>query len=408
MNEGYDYITSFEYKNVSMIYVSSSVSGARKTAVKKFVNSSGQLVEDLGGNQRGYEIQGMIALLSGDEPESIVSTLPYTQKRDSIIEVLESKGPGNLVHPMYGVIENAVVTSYSLNESISELGIGQISVTFAISNTDGAPVEEEITLAQISESNQNVLAKVSDSIAETWLADVGLLGVYESAKEKAEEFSDTVSNVMDYADKAADSIEEVNSMVANLQSNIISLASAPQNFAREFVNVFNTINGTLATVGSVIDVYEGFFGFGFLTDVELSFDTVANNSIKSNNSVLNNAVASASIAGSYLASAQIDYATVSDIDAEVERLNDQLETFIDGDIDPEIKGELLSAKDFYNKIMSDKKQTTSRVIEVETNSIGARALSYMYYGNDSNYIEISEINGGNGIYLGGVVKVFSE
>ena len=53
------------------------------------------------------------------------------QERDALIEALEAYGPGELIHPKYGMLNVVVVGRVSIRESHSEGGIARFAITFA-------------------------------------------------------------------------------------------------------------------------------------------------------------------------------------------------------------------------------------------------------------------------------------
>ena len=55
----------------------------------------------------------------------------YLQERDALIEALEAYGPGELIHPKYGMLNVVVVGRVSIRESHSEGGIARFAITFA-------------------------------------------------------------------------------------------------------------------------------------------------------------------------------------------------------------------------------------------------------------------------------------
>ena len=269
-----------------------------------------------------------------------------------------------------------MVTGYVLEETVTELGIGKISISFAISNADGEPVPDKTTISGVSAENENVLDKVKLSIADGFLASVNLLGVYKDAKGKVTKVVDAIDTGLQNVEIAAGSIESVNNQIADLQSNIVALTNSPNDLANAISSIFNTMNGTIATVSATFDVFKGFFDFGD-DDVSLSFNSVAIDAKNSNDFVLNNAMKANALSGAFLAAAQKDYGTVSEIDEDLEILNDQVEVIRSAsEIDPEVLDAILDARELTSQFLEDLKLRTSKIILIETPLTGARALSY--------------------------------
>ena len=75
--------------------------------------------DDLGRRAREFQVNGYVV---GEN---------YLQERDALIEALEAYGPGELIHPKYGMLNVVVVGRVSIRESHSEGGIARFAITFA-------------------------------------------------------------------------------------------------------------------------------------------------------------------------------------------------------------------------------------------------------------------------------------
>ena len=73
--------------------------------------------DDLGRRAREFQVNGYVV---GEN---------YLQERDALIEALEAYGPGELIHPKYGMLNVVVVGRVSIRESHSEGGIARFAIT---------------------------------------------------------------------------------------------------------------------------------------------------------------------------------------------------------------------------------------------------------------------------------------
>ena len=409
---GFDFVGELKWREVPFIYVSSKVSGARKTAVKKFVNTDLQLVEDLGANPRSYTIEACVAPLPSDDSKPVnpidASDINYLTTRDILIEALELEGPGVLVHPLYGTIPDLVVTSYSLNEQVTSVGIGKISIEFKASNSDGKPVAEALTSAEISADNIEVMEKVEESIKKDYFADVKLQGVYAAAKNKVEQIGEFLQDKLSFVGKIEDKIEEISNVIADFQDQAVALVSVPDDLADSITNVFEIINGSIDTGEATFEVLKEFFEFGFITDIELKFNTKGNDKKKTNNRTLNNAMNCNALSNSYLSVSKKNYKTVDEIDADILILEGQMTAILSApEVDSSLLDSLLDARENILILLTAKKLTVSKIIEIETQLTSSRALSYRYYGDDSEAEDISKLNRNNGLMISGQVQIFS-
>jgi prophage DNA circulation protein len=411
---GFGFIGNCKWREVTFLYSTSKTSGARKTALKKFVNTGLQFVEDLGANPRSYNITGLVAALEADDLDlpSRAYDIQYLDKRDILIKALEQEGPGTLVHPMYGTIENLVVTSYSLDEKVTELGIGRIDIDFEVSNIEGQPISDAIGVSNIEADVVKVSIAVELNIIDKFIANVKLLGVYQTAVTKITEMGDKMESAVDFVqkktDEVTDGIEKISDSIANFQDEIISNVSSVKDLASAVTNVFKTINANIKTATATYDVLKKFFKFGFITDIELIFKTKGVKQQQTNNRTMNNAMNCNALVGAYLAVALKDHKTTDEIDDDIIVLEDQMTAILDApEVDSDLLIALLDARQNIHVLLNNRKQIISKVITITTTPISARALSYRYYGNSSEGEDIAELNMSNGLFLDGTVKIFS-
>ena len=410
---GYGFVGEAKWREIQFIYMASQMSGARKTAVKKFVNTGSQLVEDLGEDQRSYNVTGLISPLRSDEidgsvPNQSIHDVQYISKRDTFIKALETEGPGTLVHPLYGVIQNLVVTSYSLEETITEIGIGKLNIDFEVSNATGAPTTSITNVSNIAADNRKVINAAIISIEENFEATPALLGVYASAKNKVTEISDKIASALKFPEKLTQDIEKVSNMIADFQDGVIAFTSSAEDLASAIGNVFDTINASIASAEAKYEIAREFFNFGYVTNKILSLVTKANTKKDTNNRTLNNAMNAMSLTNAYLAVANKDYKTVTEIDADITVLEEQIFNILSApEFDSDTLVELLNARENINTFLDELKLTVSKIIEVDTTLTSARAISFLYYGDDSEGESIAKLNGSNGLFLSGNIEIFS-
>ena len=133
-----DKLLKGSYKGVEFFATSFTTGGGRKTVTHTFPNSDKQFIEDLGRIPRSY---GMTLIIGGGDS--------YFVNRDNMVRVLEDGESGKLVHPIYGDIENIRVSDITVNETLTELGDGKITVVFKVSEGTGIPEKSGNSLHQI-------------------------------------------------------------------------------------------------------------------------------------------------------------------------------------------------------------------------------------------------------------------
>lgn len=166
-------------------------------------------VDDLGRRARQFQVNGYVV---GEN---------YLQERDALIEALEAYGPGELIHPRYGMRNVSVVGQVSIRESSSDGGIARFSITFA-------------------ESGENTFPQTASSTQD---------GVHDAADALDSASGDRFASLVDVAGAAAlaaDLVGRVNSSLDALQQ-MVGL-NGLVDLAGDIVRGASSISGRLATL----------------------------------------------------------------------------------------------------------------------------------------------------------------
>jgi DNA circularisation protein N-terminus len=395
------------YKNVEIIFTSSTITGAPRVIRHEHINSDSQQLEILGHKPDSVQISGYVALI-GDEENYIV-------KRDAILATLRT-GKGTLVHPLHGIIDNAIATSWTLNEANSSIGIGELNITFEIDNTIYGPVLDSISLGSTSVGNDNVMSSADSELTKELVSSNKYIGVYSGIKNKLTNFGDAISSSIKFAVKASDDVanvitkptDKLSMTIADFQNSIASLAASPQNIGASIVNVFETVNATIATASAAVEVYHSFFGFGWADDIELRFNTYAN-SIKNNNDrILNDSINIMALSNAYYFAVQKDYRTVDEIDSEVLVLENQFNSIFNRPkVNQKLLTDLFDVRQSANQLFASLRLNASSIMDVNIGIATSRALSYQYYGSDELANTIARLNMSNGLIMKDSVKILS-
>ena len=112
-----DKLQRASYNGVPFLIKKATTTGGRKLATHEFVRSNIRFVEDLGLNNRTFNITG------------IITGFDYLEKRNNLLRELELPGQGLLQHPLYGRV---LVTafSYSNAENLQRSGEAVIEMKF--------------------------------------------------------------------------------------------------------------------------------------------------------------------------------------------------------------------------------------------------------------------------------------
>ena len=396
------------FKNIAIAISSGSVDGGRKVAIKQFPNRDTQSVEDLGLIPRKYSLELIVSDLAETD---------YFSYRDSLIAALESKGPGELIHPLYGRIENVVAVSYVINETFSAFGDAVISANFEINDSTGIPEATGNIKTEIQFANNSVLDAVNLDIKDNFLVSNKFVGNFSSAVDKVNGIIDKASDATAFIGEASDRINTFSAEIGELAANVNQLVNDPLQLASAITGLMESVNGLYATARSTFDTLTGFFGFGSDDDA-IKQDTAGRIERLNNQKTLNNAIAASSLGYAYLAMSQIDFDTTEEIEAFASQLDDQYDLVINGAIpDEDVAGGLSqdvkdAITDMRVKTLAAIDQTqfdASQVLTVYTVPTTARVLAFNYYGNDTQGEKIINLNDIHDVsFVSGDVKVLTQ
>lgn len=385
------------FKGVSFLMMSSNISGGRKDVKHSFPNSNKQTIEDLGLSPKVFSIS---AVITGEN---------YLQDRDRLLSALEQGGPGTLVHPMYGRLENYVARTYTLAENLTVLGEAKFSITFEIDDDVGAPVEALNTLNTISKANQAWINAVTTDIADNYSVSPSFANNFTSAADKMNDTVTAFEDSTSFIQASADEINEFTNQLATLESNILSLVQEPQALADSLTGVFASIDSLYPTVTATIDVLAGLFGFGD-GDVQINTTTAILIERKKNNDILNNSMQGMALSYSYFNAVQKEFGNVNEIEATADDLEIQYQKVITADgLSDATKSSLTDLRLESQKFFDQQKLVTAQIITVDTNLTSARLLSFQYYGDSSLGEDLISLNNFDDVaFVEGDVQVLTQ
>lgn len=302
-----DQLSAASYKGAPFLVNRVSTSGGRKTVQHEYPNSNIQTIEDLGLSPREYRISAIIA-----EPN-------YIQKRDRLLSALEEGGKGVLLHPFYGRIENIVARTFTLNEDVSRLGDTVIEIVFAPSDTDGLPVQSINTVSQIASLSSTVSGNLVSDITDLFNVTNTFTGNFAAAAAKLNDIADAFVLNSALPTVSVSQINSFNSLVTNFQSSINTLVGDSSELAEDIQEIFVEFPKLYTSATQQTDALSLFFDFGD-SDTVIDPTTAGLTERKQNNDVLNNAVKAFALSEAYVSSAQIEFTTISDVEATADTL----------------------------------------------------------------------------------------
>jgi len=379
-----DELSPGSYKGVSFLIANSRVAGGRKDVLHSYPNSDRQTIEDLGLKPRVFDVAAIINSDADNEN--------YIQRRDRFLAILEEGGPGTLIHPLYGQIENIVARNWTLVEDLTELGDGKINITFTVSNDLGVPVKSQNTLSVIEKANDDLLAAINSDVAENYTVNTSNLNSFTDAVAILDDMVTEFNSNTNFLQANADKINAFTKDLSEFEANITTLIISPQALSDSINNLFTTIGNLYPTVEATADVLAGFFDFN---DGKTVRDETTASRIQRNNNdnLMKASMQNMSLSLAYFSTAQIDFETVADIETRADALEIQYQKVIAADgLQEDTKSELKNMRSEMQQFFDDQKLTARQLVTVNTHLTSARLLAYQYYGSSDEGERIADLN----------------
>lgn len=237
------------FRGVPFFVESSDRSGGRRTVTHEFPLRDDPTIEDLGRRTRSFGVDGYVI---GDD---------YLVERDALLAALEdSAGPGELVHPYYGVLR-AICSSLTVRCSIADGGMARFSLEFTpVPGRTVAPAEEndlddaaleaadaaDATLELELEDSYDVAGQPAfavDSIADDYSAVSQTMGdalaeVVRDTQELARLHADIQALIGEASSLIRDPVEALGRLRAVLDGIASTVAQAPRSIFRALLTAY--------------------------------------------------------------------------------------------------------------------------------------------------------------------------
>lgn len=399
------------FRGVPFYVDGASVAGGRKANERPIINSDEQVVDDVGLKQRSYAVRGYVAArydkkIAGSE---FGISSDYDQERDALLAALEKREPALLVHPIEGDIPNVVAKSWTLDESLTEAGIGRLSIEFVKETTIPVPVAETGKKEDVIGAVEDVKAAMTAIVAEQYEIDLGFVGAFFDALDKMNAVYDQVQEMADFVESAADKIGEFTQFVNDAVDTVSSIITAPIAIADAVQGAIKSVNSIFSTFAGKFKAMTNAFKFGDF-DLEFDFSTPSGKQKKRNFDALNLAVQGTALAFAYDAATELDYVTVDDIELIEEILEDQHQKMIGtGNLTDEATESLILLREAFFLFLADAKVAARKVITETVTETTPRVLAYSLYESDELAASLAGLNSVETYQLlGGELQVLSE
>lgn len=392
------------YKKVEFLFEDMTTTGGNRLIKFNFPGSDKQAIERQGKTPRAFNFK------------IIIPHENYFQKRDEVLRILEDGKEDTLTHPTFGDVEKVINGPYTLTEKITELGRGEITVSFEVNDSPGIPIQSGDLPAQVEEQNENVVTEISTDLEESYEVSRNFSDNFTDAIDNLNELSAAISNAANFADPIFSKISAFQSSVSAFTSSISKLIQAPQNLASSIRGMLEDLNNLFDLPGDILGAFNSLFGFGD-DDPEIQSNTAGRVERRQNRDLIRSDVRIQSLGFSYLAASQIEYQTTEELDLVQETLEAQYQQARKGrllirgvkaEVDKQTvdqvakeNRELISNESFEaldrlrvqaQKTLDEVRVNTRSIITIETPLKPLTILVFEYYGSTELTETIAELN----------------
>jgi prophage DNA circulation protein len=249
-----DRLEPASFRGVEFYVDSDDMVGGRRTVVHEYPNRETALVEDTGGAAKEMSFDGYV--LGSD----------YLDKRDALLDALDTSGAGQLVHPLYKV-RNVQSGKYSVRILKSEGGIARFSLQFTETDDPQYPVATSDAKTAVGDSADAAAPVAGVELVES----LDVSGLPQWAVDKTKEVmalaTQQMAKAMAFLDAADEQLSIILKGIAFIETSAEALIRAPSAAVGDIQAVFNQITGSSASAKSKSDFFDAFYT-GFSTTPE--------------------------------------------------------------------------------------------------------------------------------------------
>lgn len=385
--EVYTKLLAATFRGVTFYVENVQTAGGRKATERMIVNSDLQVIDDTGLLQRTYSVSGYVSARYGeraiDNPTGITST--YEEQRIRLTNALEKRGPATLVHPIEGTITDLIAKSWSLDESVTESGVGRINIEFVrqvlVKDIIGPSVVDRGSGQSVEGSADQADATVLQAFKDKWNVSLSFIDSYSDGLGKVRsvytDLTEINHSVRVKLDQVANMASQIDTAIANAPNIILS----PQDLGNDISNILNATRDIYETSLDSFKAMVKLGDFGSL-DIDLDTSTSGGNQRSNNNDAVNLLVRTMALTAAHRAALDLDLSTLDEISEIEESLEAQYQALIDTE---DVPGDLLQdledlRSDLFN-LFATAKLSARRVVSVMVGSTTPRLLAYLLYGD---------------------------
>lgn len=216
------------FRGVQFNIENSQYEFGRRTAIHEFPDVDEPYAEDLGRKARVFSLDCYIV---GDD---------YFNARNALINAIETKGSGALVHPYLGT-KQVVVTGSTMTESTSEGRVARFSLTFQ------EQIESKLTASVLNTTVDNIdkVKSLYQSLLDAFIIAYNISQVPVGILQNLLSSIDSALVLLSTAKQTVNSVADFQRELSNIRGKGIQIVLDSQDLANSFQSVISF--GTDAT-----------------------------------------------------------------------------------------------------------------------------------------------------------------
>lgn len=250
----FDELRRASYKSVPFFVTSATTPAGIKHAKHVFPNSSNQSIEELGLQQRTYNISAILT--------SNANGSGYFQNRDRLLRALEAGGIGTLIHPFYGRVPNLKAVSWSPIETMGTVGEYVVDIVFEVHQEQDVPVSAGFSFSQVFQDVTDFISAVTTDIESNYGVINSFVSNISDGISQVEEFGTAVTTSISIAAQLPDQITKITDQISNLFDTSAAIATTPSLLASNTTAIFDSIDDLYANPAVTLEVVKRMFTFG--------------------------------------------------------------------------------------------------------------------------------------------------
>jgi prophage DNA circulation protein len=209
------------FRNVKFFVSSHEKSGGRRGVVHEFPNQDDPTVEDMGRRARKFNID---AYVLGDD---------YDLLRNELLEAIEQRGAGTLVHPYLGTMQ-VVCLGYNLRETSGETRVARFDLQFVqTAEKVASPSSIVDTTGQALRSRELGLKAAQTALINAYSLDQKPFSITQNVVKSVEAAIKTIEKQKNISRQ----LTEFSRNLINIQGKILELVYSAEELAEALVDL---------------------------------------------------------------------------------------------------------------------------------------------------------------------------